>query len=160
MRINKKTSYFIFQVLFFTLSTFVLHFALFDFIGGYRAGNYENRDHLESTFLNWLPVLIFDLFVGLIIGLFISFCSVLLSKKPADLKIPVIATDIFWLLFCFIWYSNNKGGINVEAVGHLISPFIVGFVGLILALINLVFFLLLFKNNEPKSLDSPKNYDN
>jgi hypothetical protein len=160
MRINKKTSYFIFQVLFFTVSTFVLHFALFDFIGGYRAGKYENWNHLESTFLNWLPVLIFDLFVGLIIGLLIGACSVLFSKNLSDLKIPIIITDIFWLLFCFIWYSNNKGGINTEAVGHLISPFIVGFVGIVLALINLAYFLLLSKNNAPELADSSKHYDN
>lgn len=132
----KKKYYYIFQVSFFAVTTFLLHFLLFEF------WSFNTADY----FWHWLPVLIFDLVTGIFIGSIISICSVLLAKDIGGLRASIVVTDVTWLIFCFSWYTNNKGGINVEAVGHIISPVIAGFLGMLLAGINLFFFL--FWQNE------------
>jgi heme A synthase len=137
-----KTRYFIFQALFFTATFFLLHFALFDFYSTYK----ESSELFYKTFENWLWVLIFDLFVGLMVGLIISAFSVAINNNHKSLRNLIIVTDLVWLTFCFVWYFNNKGGINIEAIGHVISPIIVGFVGGILAILNLIISLVANKN--------------
>lgn len=137
-----KSSYFVFQTLFFTV--FLLHFALFDFYKSYQ----QNPENFTETFQNWLPVLIFDLIAGLIMGIIASSFSVLINNDKKNLIKIIIITDIIWLLFCFWWFFNNRGGINQEAIGHVISPFIVGFFAVILALLNLIISVVANKNKK------------
>lgn len=144
----KKIHCFCFQVFFFALSTFVLHLALLDFIGNYRNSVYEDWNQLTTHLSNVLLLLAFDLMVGTSLGLLNGVCSVLFNENLSSLKTAVITTDIFWLLFCFWWYFNNRGVINVEAVGHLLSPFMVGFVGFVVSLINLPISLALSRANK------------
>lgn len=139
-----KTTHFVFQVSFFVLSTLILHLALFDFfIKNYREGSLSDWKFSEATFLNWLPVIIFDMFVGIILGLLHAVFSVGMIKDLDNLRKLIIPVNAIWLLFCFTWYFNNRGYINTEALGHVISPFMVGFVGGISSLLTLAFCLIL-----------------
>jgi hypothetical protein len=141
MLMNKKY-YFIFQTLFFTATFFLLHFALFDFYSTYK----ESPELFYRTFYNWLSVLIFDLFIGLMLGFVISAFSISINRNEKGLRYLIIVTDLVWLIFCFFWYFNNKGAINTEAIGHVISPIIVGFVGGILAILNLIISIVANRN--------------
>lgn len=96
---------------------------------------------------NWYGVLIFDLIVGIFIGLIVGAFSVLMSRDDAKLLKSIFVTDFVWLIFCFWWYFNNRGAINTEAFGHLISPVIVGAAGFALAVINLAYVLLANKKS-------------
>lgn len=147
----KQIHYFFFQALFFAVSIFVLHFALFDFFGEAWSEVYTDPKLFAPIFWNTLPLLILDLIVGIGIGLVNSCFSTLLTENLRDIKQAAIVTDIFWLLFCWWWYFDSRGVINVEGIGHLLSPFMVGFVGLVLALLNLIYFLLLRRANKQKS---------
>lgn len=140
-----KTRYFLFQVAFYALSTLILHLALFDFIGEYYSGEFQNWNQFTQTFLNWLPVIIFDFLVGIFLGIINALLSVTISNDLKNIRKVIITTNIIWLVFCLLWYLSNRGAINKEAIGHVFSPFIVGFVGMLLALINLAATLSLNK---------------
>ena len=133
----------IFQTVFFAVTTFILHFAFFEF--------WQSEDY-ESYIQNWIPVLILDLFVGVAVGLLNGLFSFLLNNIGGKMRFAIVLTDIIWLLFCVWWYFNNKGVINTEAVGHVISPFIVGFAGAVLALANLAVFLIYNLINRKRSI--------
>lgn len=121
----KKSGFyiFVFQIIFFAATTFVVHLLLFDF---------WSVPNSAQTFQNWLPVLIFDLIAGLLIGFLNGLPYLIFGRKGLTSNIFIL-TDIIWLVFCYWWFVNNKASINREPAGHLISPVICGFVGLILA---------------------------
>lgn len=140
----KKYFYFAFQTLFIAITFFILHYSFFDF---------SSAENPQSYWENWASVIYFDAFVGLVVGLLISLFSVVLNKNEKSLIIALIFTDFAWLAFCFYWYFNNRGVINVEAVGHLISPVIVGAFGVFLAFLNLFYSLWQNKKAEAKLLN-------
>lgn len=144
-----KTRYFVFQVVFFGFSTLILHLALFDFfIENYREGVLSDWKFSEGTFLNWLPVIIFDMFVGIFLGLLHAVFSVGMIKDSNNVRKLIIPVNAIWLLFCFIWYFNNRGYINTEALGHVVSPFMVGIVGGLSSLLTLASCLILNRTVE------------
>lgn len=144
----KKIYYFCFQVLFFAVSVFALHFALFDFYSADRYEMYARLNSREPVFYSSLPILTFDLIIGIGIGFLNASCSTLAAESLAEIKKAIIFTDVIWVLFCFWWYFNNRGAINTEGIGHIISPFVVGFVGSVFALLNLAYFLSLRRANK------------
>lgn len=121
---------FVFQIVFFAVTTFVVHLLFFEF---------WILPNASATFRNWLPVLIFDLVAGLAIGFLNGLPWWIFGKKGLTSNVFIL-TDIVWLVFCYWWYFNNKPSINREAAGHLISPFICGFAGLILAGLSFGYF--------------------
>lgn len=123
---------FVFQILFYAATTLIVHLWFFDF---WSAPNFR------SSFLNWLPVLIFDLIAGVLIGAANGLPWLIFRKDSDPTNKFFILTGAMWLGFCFWWYFNNRGSINREAAGHLISPFIFVFVGLVLAGLNFAYFL-------------------
>lgn len=129
----KKYFYFAFQTLFIAITFFALHYTLFDFSSS------ENPQQLRES---WASVLYFDAFVGISTGLLISVFTVPVNTKGNGLLAAIILTDIVWLVFCLWWYMGNRGAINVEAVGHAISPIIVGAFGSFLAVCNLIYAIL------------------
>lgn len=129
-------SYSIFQILFFGVTTFLLHFALFEF------WRYDG-ELFWKVFNNWFPLLIIDLFVGLVIGLMVGVGALIFRKDGQDLIIPIIVTDILWLGFCILSFNLFRDPDGREPAAHIISPMFAGFIGLILALANLNYFPLL-----------------
>lgn len=129
----KKAGFYIFvlQTVFYAATTFIVHLLFFDFWSAPNSAVYLQ---------NWLPVLLFDLIAGLVIGLLNGLPWWVFGGEGKTNKIFIL-TNSLWLVFCLWWYFNNRGAINREAAGHLISPFIFGFVGLFLAGLTFASFL-------------------
>lgn len=123
---------FVFQILFYAATTFIVHLLFFDFWSAPNSGSYLQ---------NWLPVLIFDLIAGLVIGAANGLPWLIFGRGEGQTNKIFILTGAIWLVFCLWWYFNNRGSINREAAGHLISPFVFGFVGLVLAGLSFAYFL-------------------
>ncbi|HQU82690.1 MAG TPA: hypothetical protein PKY59_06185 [Pyrinomonadaceae bacterium] len=125
----------IFQTLYFGITTFALHFQLMHF---WQQGG----EAFWRLFGNWFPLLIIDLVIGFGIGFLTGGSAVILKAADRDILKAVILNCVLWSIFCFFWFRFVDDPTGRDAPLHVISPISVGFIGLLLALANLIYFAL------------------